>query len=112
MYNSTITANKNRNRLNQYLVNEITQATPQQLLIKIYDFAIVNCKKENLAKTNEALQVLINALSFDGKEVSEISTGLLKLYQYCQNEMRNKNYSIVYKILNELKQSWLIAFNK
>ena len=112
MYNSTLTANKNRNRLNQYLVNEITQATPQQLLIKIYDFAIVNCKKENLAKTNEALQVLINALSFDGKEVSEISTGLLKLYQYCQNEMRNKNYTIVYKILNELKESWLIAFNK
>ncbi len=112
MYNSTITANKNRNRLNQYLVNEITQATPQQLLIKIYDFALVNCKKENLAKTNEALQVLINALSFDGKEVSEISTGLLKLYQYCQNEMRNKNYTIVYKILNELKESWLIAFNK
>ncbi len=112
MYNSTITANKNRNRLNQYLVNEITQATPQQLLIKIYDFAIVNCKKENLAKTNEALQVLINALSFDGKEVCEISTGLLKLYQYCQNEMRNKNYTIVYKILNELKESWLIAFNK
>ena len=112
MYNSTFTANKNRNRLNQYLVNEITQATPQQLLIKIYDFAIVNCKKENLAKTNEALQVLINALSFNGKDVSEISTGLLKLYQYCQNEMRNKNYTIVYKILTELKESWIIAFNK
>ncbi len=112
MYNSTTTANKNRNRLNQYLVNEITQATPQQLLIKIYDFAIVNCKKENLAKTNEALQVLINALSFNGKDVSEISTGLLKLYQYCQNEMRNKNYTIVYKILTELKESWIIAFNK
>jgi len=111
MYNSTFTA-KNRNRLNQYLVNEITQATPQQLLLKIYDFAIINCKKQNLAKTNEALQVLINGLSFENKPVKEVSTGLLRLYQYCQEEMRNKNYMIVYKILNELKESWIIAFNK
>ncbi len=111
MYSSTLTA-KNRNRLNQYLVNEITQATPKQLLIKIYDFAIVNCKKQNLAKTNEALQVLINSLSFNNSEVSEISTGLLRLYQYCQAEMRNKNYAIVYEILTELKGSWIAAFNK
>ncbi len=111
MYSSTF-ASKNRNRLNQYLVNEITQATPKQLLIKIYDFAIVNCKKHNLAKTNEALQVLISSLSFSNKKVSEISTGLLRLYQYCQEEMRNKNYEIVYNILTELKESWVAAFNK
>jgi flagellar protein FliS len=89
MHSSTFTA-KNRNRLNQYLVNEITQATPKQLLIKIYDFAIVNYNKQ----------------------VSEISTGLLRLYQYCQEEMRNKNYEIVYNILTELKESWIAAFNK
>ncbi|MFZ0455159.1 MAG: flagellar protein FliS [Ignavibacteriaceae bacterium] len=111
MYNSTLTA-KNRNRLNQYLVNEITQATPKQLLIKIYDFAIVNCKKQNLAKTNEALQVLISSLSFKNKEVSQISTGLLRLYQYCQEEMRKRNYEIVYEILTELKESWIAVFNK
>ena len=111
MYNSTLTA-KNRNRLNQYLVNEITQATPKQLLIKIYDFAIVNCKKQNLAKTNEALQVLISSLSFSNNKVSEISMGLLRLYQYCQEEMRKKNYDIVYEILTELKGSWIAAFNK
>jgi flagellar protein FliS len=111
MYSSTLAAKK-QNRLNQYLVNEITQATPKQLLIKIYDFAIVNCKKQNLAKTNEALQVLISSLNFENKEVSEVSTGLLRLYQFCQDQMRKKNYSIVYEILTELKESWIVAFNK
>jgi flagellar secretion chaperone FliS len=111
MYNSTFTAS-NQNRLNKYLLNEIMQATPKQLLIKIYDFAIVNCQKQNMAKTNEALQVLINSLRFDNDEVKEISTGLFRLYQYCQEEMRRKNYSIVYKILSELKESWIAAFNK
>lgn len=111
MYSSTSAA-KNRNRLNQYLVNDITQATPKQLLIKIYDFAIINCKKQNLAKTNEAIQVLISSLSFQNEEVSKISIGLLKLYQYCQEQMRKKNYSIVYEILTELRESWITAFNK
>jgi flagellar protein FliS len=111
MYSSTSAAKK-QNRLNQYLVNEITQATPKQLLIKLYDFAIVNCKKQNLAKTNEAIQVLISSLSFENKEVSEVSTGLLKLYQFCQDQMRKENYSIVYEILTELKESWIAAFNK
>lgn len=111
MYSSTFAAKK-PNKLNQYLVNEITQATPKQLLIKIYDFAIINCKKQNLAKTNEALQVLISSLSFENKEVSQVSTGLLRLYQFCQEQMRKKNYSIVYEILTELKASWIAAFNK
>lgn len=111
MYSSTLTAKK-QNRLNQYVLNEITQATPKELLIKIYNFAILNCKKQNLAKTNEAIQVLITSLSFENKEISKISTGLLRLYQFCQDQMRKKNYDIVYEILTELRDSWIAAFNQ
>jgi len=110
MYNTTL-AKQNSNRINHYLVKEILEATPQQLLIKIYDFAILNCQRKNLAKTNSALQELINSLRWDGEGVAEISSGLQSLYQYCQDEMRNKNYNIVYKILTELRESWLTAFN-
>ena len=110
MYNTTL-AKQNSNRINNYLVKEILEATPQQLLIKIYDFAIINCQRKNLAKTNSALQELINSLRWDGEGVAEISSGLQSLYQYCQDEMRNKNYDSVYKILTELRESWLTAFN-
>jgi flagellar protein FliS len=110
MYNTTL-AKRNSNRINHYLVKEILESTPQQLIIKIYDFAILNCQRKNLAKTNSALQELINSLRWDGEGVSEISAGLQSLYQYCQDEMRNKNYDIVFKILTELRESWLIAFN-
>ena len=110
MYNQTLTKN-NSNRLNHYLVKEVMEATPQQLLIKIYDFAILNCQRKNLAKTNQALQELINSLSWEGEDVTAISTGLFKLYQYCQEEMRKKNYEIVHKILTGLRESWLTAFN-
>jgi flagellar protein FliS len=111
MYNTAYTFNRG-NQVNQYLVKEIMEATPQQLLIKIYDFAIVNCQKHNLEKTNKAIQELINSLRFDLDEAREISIGLLKLYQFCQEQMRQKNYDIVYKILSELRETWLGIFKK
>lgn len=110
MYNQTLTS-KNSNRLNHYLVKEIMEATPQQLLIKIYDFAILNCQRKNLAKTNQALQELINSLKWEGEEVANVSSGLFKLYQFCQDSMRKKDYEIVLQILTELRESWLAAFN-
>jgi len=111
MYNSTFSGNK-QTRLNQYLVKEIMEATPQQLVIKVYDFAIVNCQKKNMVKTNDAIQALINSLRFDTDEVRVISVGLFRLYQFCQEEMRQKNYDLVYKILTELRDTWINIFSK
>lgn len=102
---------QNKNRLNPYLLKEILEATPQQLLIKTFDFAIVNCQRHNLEKTNAALQQLINALSFETEEVKNISIGFLRLYTYCQDQMRKKNYDEVIKILTELRNEWMKAFN-
>lgn len=95
---------------NQYLVKEILEATPQQLILKVYDFAIVNCKKKNLVKTNRAIQELINSLRFDDENGKDISIGLLKLYQFCQDQMRKNNFDIVLRILTELRDSWIKAF--
>ena len=98
-------------RINQYLVKEIMDASPQQLLIKIYDFAILNCQRRNMVKTNNAIQELINSLNFTDDSAREISIGLLRLYQFCQEQMRKKEYEIVYKILTELRDTWRNAFN-
>ena len=73
--------------------------------MRIYDFAIVNCQKHNMIKTNDALQVLINALNFDNPAAKEISIGLFRLYQFCQDQMRKRKYEIVQKVLTELKES-------
>lgn len=100
----------NNNRANAYVTNEIMDASPQKLIMKIYDFAISQCKNENLEKTNKALMELINALRFDTEEVSEISIGLKKLYEFCQDQMRKKNYDIVLQILTDLRETWNKVF--
>lgn len=91
---------------NPYLLNQINNSTPQELIMKVYDFAILNCQKNNMFKTNEAIQVLINALNFNDPAAKEISIGLLKLYQFCQEQMRKNNNKIVLKILTELRDTW------
>lgn len=108
----TAFSNNHSQRMNQYLVKEIMEASPKQLLIKLYDFAIVNCNKHNMVKTNNAIQELINTLNFDTEPVREISTGFLRLYLYCQDQMRLKNYDIVNTILVELRTAWVEAFRK
>lgn len=99
----------NNNRMNQYVVNDILNASPAELIMKVYDFAILNCQKQNIIKTNDALQVLINALNFDHPEAKEISVGLFRIYQYLQDQMRKKNFEVVLKSLTELKESWETA---
>lgn len=110
--NNPSLAYRNQNRTNQYLVNEVMEATPQQLLIKLYDIAIVNCQKQDMIRTNNAIQELSNALNFNDESAREVAIGLLRLYQFCQEQMRKNNFDIVKKILTELRDSWINAFNK
>ena len=107
----TYTAARSQNNINRYLVNEILDAEPQKLLMKVYDFAIAKVQNHNLEKANRAIQELINALNFDHPEAKEVSMGLMKLYKFCQEQMREKQYDIVYRILTELKETWIVAFN-
>lgn len=105
------TAQSFQNKTNPYVVNQISIASPQQLIMKVYDFAILHCQKSDMVKTNEALQVLINALNFEETNAKEISFGLLKLYQYCQDQMRKNHNQVVLKILCELRDTWQESMN-
>jgi flagellar protein FliS len=108
MYTNTNTG-KAASAMNPYLLNNIMDATPAQLLLKVYDFAVVHCKKQDLSKTNAAIQTLIDALRFDGgEEVKEVSIGLLRLYQYCQEQTRRGNFESVQMVLTELRESWSV----
>ena len=107
MYNTA--AYTGTRKVNHYIFNELINAKPEQLILKVYDFAITKCMKHDLVKTNDALQVLINALNFEDENAKEISTGLMRLYLYCQAQMRKRQYDNVYRILTELRATWIDA---
>ncbi len=99
----------NKSRINPYLANQILNASPGQLFIKVFDFAVVHSEKKDMIKTNSAIQELIGLLRFDDESYKDLSINLLRLYQYCLEQARKKNFDIVTKILTELRESWLQA---
>jgi flagellar protein FliS len=99
----------NRNKINPYLATQVLQSSPEQLLIKVYDFAIVHSEKKDMIKTNTGIQELIGFLRFDDEVYKDLAVNLLKLYQFCQDQARKNNFEIVKKILTELREGWLQA---
>jgi len=100
-------AYKPKHAFEGYKKNEIMSLTPVQLILKLYDYVVVNSKRHDLSKVNAGLAQLIAALNFDYKE---ISLGFFRLYQYCQSEARRGNFEEVENIISELRSSWAKAF--
>ncbi len=108
MYQAAV---QNRSKINPYLANQVLQSSPEQLLIKVYDYAIINSEKKDMIKTNTAISELIGFLRFDDETYKDLAINLLRLYQFCQDQTRKSNFGIVSKILTELRESWLQAMN-
>jgi len=104
--------NPKKNKANAYFVKEIMDSTPPQLLLKVYDFAIVHCQREHIDKSNRAVSELINSLNFDDEEAKSISIELLRLYQFVQESTRKGEFNVSVKILSELRNTWIQVFKK
>jgi len=102
--------NKQNNLADIYLTKEIMEATPQKLLLKVYDFTIQQAHQKDMLKTNKGLQVLIDSLTFEIPEAKEIAVGFLRLYQYCQDQARKRDFDIVVRILTDLRDAWRTMF--
>lgn len=107
---NTLTSQSNKAKA--YLLKEISEASPQKLLLKIYDLAILSYQKGDFARANRAVAELINSLNFADENASEISFGLLRLYQFAQDQARKNNLAVSIKILQELRDTWSILFKE
>jgi flagellin-specific chaperone FliS len=91
-----------------YLTNEIMGLSSTEIILKIYDFAIINLKKREQQKAMRAITELIVSLNFDYKD---FSIGLYKLYQYCRDQIIHGNFDNALVILEGLRDSWAKAFD-
>ena len=86
-----------------YQKSEILGLTPVQLLIKVYDFAIIGCRSKDADKVCRALVELISSLRF---EYQEVSVGLFRLYQFCMDDVKQGKFENAEKILISLRDTW------
>ena len=89
--------------VNSYVNNQLIGLTPAQLLLKVYEVAIIGCQQKDCDKAIQAISELISGLNF---EHQEIAIGLFRLYQYIIDQIRNKNFCEALNILKELRDTW------
>ncbi|MFC1477193.1 flagellar export chaperone FliS [candidate division KSB1 bacterium] len=93
----------NNKQLQTYQQSQIMSMEPVPLLIKVYDFIILHCKKKEAVKASKGLVELMSALNFD---YDEVALGLFRLYQYCQDKIKLGEYDEAIKILENLRNAW------
>lgn len=99
---------KGNKGIDEYQYQQIMSMSPEQLILKIYDIAIVSVKKGEQQRATRAVAELIGSLNFD---YQEMALGLFRLYRYVQDKIRQNEKEEAIMILEELRSAWATAFN-
>ena len=111
MAQSTTTQLPQRNQQFQaYQRNHILGMSPMELVVKVYDVAILGCNTRDADKVSKALIELIAALRFDDTE--EVATGLFRLYQYSMDMAKQGKFDEAKEVLADLRDTWVSSMEK
>lgn len=91
-----------KNALQTYQEQEIKNASPTELITKLYDFAIQACYKKEEEELHQVLNTLITSLNFD----YEISETLYSLYEYCQRQAEEQEFEEIRELLEPVREAW------
>lgn len=99
---------RQRQKLDPYLVQKVMSASPQQLISYIYDAAIIACGQRDSLKAGKSVRELMKSLNFDYKE---IAFTFYNVYRYVNYLIIKGNYEDARDILVDLKNTWTSAMN-
>lgn len=97
---------KKRKKVNPYLAQKIMTASPEQLILYIYDASISACGRKDYIKAAEAIQELINSLNFKEREVA---TTFFQMYQYILSLVHKREFEEAQLFLREIRNTWAEA---
>jgi len=90
-----------------YQRQTVLNASPLQLVVKLYDLVLQATYREDEERVKEVLSTLIESLNFDYEPADE----LFQLYKYCQDLARKQEYEEIREILEPLRDAWDTAAN-
>ncbi|HLR76591.1 MAG TPA: flagellar export chaperone FliS [Balneolaceae bacterium] len=92
-----------KNPQQEYQKQAIKNASPTELVTKLYDFAIRACYNEEKEQLQQVLGALIQSLNFD----YEISETLYSLYEYCQRQAEKGEFEEIRELLEPVREAWM-----
>ena len=87
-------------------MDQVLNMTPVEVIKRLYEVAIVACRRHDLQLARKAVNELINGLNFD----YDVARDLYRLYDYAKAEMRKGNYDEAVRVLGDLRGAWVEAF--
>ena len=91
-------------RMRQYQQQAVRSASPEQLILKLYDHCIASCRRNDRTKVRAVLVELISSLDFE--QGGDIAHGLSSLYEYCLAESATGDLNAVEEVLCGLREAW------
>jgi flagellar protein FliS len=88
----------------RYQQQSIATASPERLVLKLYDLGITSCRRDDRAKLREVLVELISSLDFE--RGGEIAEQLYSLYEFCLRESALGDLEPIQDILEGLRDAW------
>ncbi len=85
-----------------YQQQAVKNASPLQLVVKMYDLLIQATYREDSQRIKEILSTLISGLNFDHEPADQ----LFSLYRYCQDLARKNEFEQIREILEPLRNTW------
>lgn len=82
-------------------------ATPEQLVVKLYDLGIASCHRGDRYKLRAVLRELIASLNME--KGGEIAGRLYSIYAFCMDHSANGDLEPVAEILGGLRDAWKSA---
>lgn len=91
-----------------YQRQAVSNASPVQLVVKMYDLVIQATYREDGRKVRDLLATLITGLNFDHEPADQ----LFSLYRYCQDLSRKEEFGEIRDILEPLRDTWSEVANR
>ncbi len=88
----------------RYQEQAIQTATPEQLILKLYDLGIASCRNGDRSKLRAVLVELISSLNFEAG--GELANRLYAIYEFCLNESAMGDLEPIQDMLQGLRDAW------
>lgn len=90
--------------MRRYQQQAVASASPEQLVVKLYDIAIAACLQDDRTRLRRVLVELTAGL--DMERGGEIAGRLYSIYDYCLRESISGDINVVRDLLDSLRDAW------
>ncbi len=91
-------------RMRQYQQQAVRSASPEGIILKLYDLAVASCRSGDRPKVRAVIVELLSSLDFE--KGGEIAERLSEIYQFCLTESAMGDLGVIEEVMGGLRDAW------